>query len=65
MGQGRDRLINNPNFPGGIACSKVKLLLDDYIDNSLNDVALTQSIKVHLGECPHCRGIHDSMVETA
>ena len=56
-------LYNNPNFPGGIACSEVKRLLPEYLANSLQDAKLVDSIVIHLGECDHCCDKHDMLVE--
>jgi len=65
FGQGEDKLRalrNNPNYPGGIACSEVQRLLPEYISNSISEAALNKSITVHLTKCKHCCDIHDSMV---
>lgn len=56
-------LRNNPNYPGGIACSEVQRLLTQYIDDSLNDADLKSSIDVHLAKCGHCCEIRDTMIE--
>lgn len=54
-------LYNNPNYPGGIACSEVQRLMVDYINESLND-DVTESIKIHLTKCSHCCDVHDFKV---
>lgn len=57
-------LYNNPNFPGGIACSEVKRLLPEYIGGSLqSNTTLVSSIVEHLSQCTHCCEKHDSMIQ--
>ncbi len=58
-------LRNNPNYPGGIACSEVTKFLAEYIDKSLTDAELVASIDIHLTKCGHCCEIHDSMTQSA
>ena len=62
---GLNALTNNPNYPGGIACSEVKRLLAEYIDKSLNDESLVVAIDEHLPECKHCRDKYDMMIQNA
>ena len=67
LDQGDDQLKavrNNPNYLGGIACSEVQKYLNPYINDSLNDIELANSIEVHLTECGHCCDIHDAIVES-
>lgn len=62
-GGGLRAVRNNPNYPGGIACSEVIRQLSKYIDNSLTDADLVSSIEAHLPKCNHCCQIHDKMIQ--
>lgn len=58
-------LYDNPNFPGGIACSEVMRLLPEYVAGSLDETKLVASIDVHLEGCSHCRHKHEALLASA
>ena len=60
-GDQRNALYNNPNYPGGIACSEVVRILPQYIDESMKDAELVENMDVHLAGCKHCRDKYNMM----
>ena len=63
LGQGGG--YDNPNFPGGIACSEVKKFMAKYIAGSLNNDMQLAAFEAHLPECAHCQNLHDTMIQNA
>lgn len=47
--------------PGPIACARVRVLLEPYVDGDLakHDPALAASVQSHLASCADCRRQHD------
>ena len=54
-------LYNNPNYPGGIACSEIIRILPEYIDESIKDAEIVENMSVHLAACDYCRNKYDML----
>lgn len=47
--------------PGALTCSRVRVLLEPYVDGDL-DPSLVAAVRDHLAGCAECRGQHDQAV---
>lgn len=63
QGDKRNALYDNPNYPGGIACTEVKRLLAEYIDKSITEEKVLTAMEIHLPECKHCRDKYNMMLD--
>lgn len=51
-------------YPGGLACARVRVLMEAYVDGDLaaTDSATAESVRVHLAACDDCRRQHAQAV---